>query len=95
MCLSEGCEKGGDLTGGKVVIWSPKLDVGIRLKNGRNDRFNANEIKDRILGKQLHTEVEMLGTLRKSENRGQCLVHLTSPLNYSTQRFANNIRDKH
>lgn len=55
MCLSEGCEKRGDLTGGKVVIWSPKLDVGIRLKNGRNDRFNANEIKDRILGKQLHT----------------------------------------
>lgn len=55
MCLSEGCEKGGDLAGGKVVISSPKLDVGIKSKNERNDRFNANDIKDRTLGKQLHT----------------------------------------
>lgn len=32
MCLSEGCEKQGDLTGGKVIIPLPKLDVGIKLK---------------------------------------------------------------
>lgn len=55
MCLSEGCKNGGDLTGGKVIIPLAKLVVGIKLKNEGNDRFNANEIKDRTLGKQLRT----------------------------------------
>lgn len=44
MCLNEGCKKGGDLTGGKVIIQLAKLDVGIKSKNEKNDRFNANEL---------------------------------------------------